>query len=66
VTAKVHEETDRVDQAIRGTIDRVDETADRVRTNVRVGANRALGLVHGIRVAIETFLRTDRRPPVGA
>jgi hypothetical protein len=66
VTAKVHDETARVDQAIRGTIDRVDETADRVRTNVRVRANRALGLVHGIRVAIETFLGADRRPHVGA
>lgn len=66
VTAKVHEETDRVDQAIRGTIDRVDETADRVRTNVRARANTVLGFVHGVRVAIETFLRTDRRPHVGA
>lgn len=66
VTAKVHEETERVDQAIRGTIDRVDETADRVRANVRVRANWVLGLVHGTRVAIETFFRTDRRPPIGA
>jgi len=66
VSARVHEETDRVDQAIRGTIDRVDETAERVRTNVRVRATRAIGLLHGIRVAIETFLRTDRRPNVGA
>ena len=35
VTAKVREETERVDQAIRSTMDRVDDTADRVRTNVR-------------------------------
>src|SRR6476659_9403660 len=35
VTAKVKEETDRVDQAIRVTMDRVDDTADRVRSNVR-------------------------------
>jgi hypothetical protein len=66
VSGKVHEETDRVDQAIRGTIDRVDETATRVRTNVRVQANRAIGLMHGIRVGLETFLRTERRPNVGA
>jgi hypothetical protein len=66
VSTKVHEETDRVDQAIRGTIDRVDETADRVRNNVRARANRAIGLVHGIRVAIETFLAPERRPNVRA
>jgi uncharacterized protein YoxC len=66
VTARVHEETDRVDLAIRGTMDRVDETADRVRTQVRTRANQVLGVIHGIRVAVETFLRTDRRPTVGA
>ena len=56
VTSKVHEETDKVDQAIRGTLGRVDETADRVRARVQARANRVLGLAHGIRVAIETFL----------
>ena len=36
VTYRVKEETERVDQAIHTTIDRIDDTADRVRTNVRV------------------------------
>ncbi len=64
VTSKVHEETDMVDQAIRGTLGRVDETADRVRATVQARANRVVGLVRGIRVAIETFLngRSERRP----
>lgn len=64
VTSKVQEETDKVDQAIRGTLGRVDETADRVRATVQARANRALGFVHGLRVAIETFLsgRSERRP----
>ncbi|HYM26100.1 MAG TPA: hypothetical protein VEU08_22940, partial [Vicinamibacterales bacterium] len=35
VSSKVKEETERVDQAIRTTMDRVDDTADRARTNVR-------------------------------
>ena len=35
VTAKVKEETERVDHAIHTTIDRIDDTAGRVRTNVR-------------------------------
>ena len=68
VTAKVQEDTGRVDQAIRGTLGRVDETADRVRANVRVKANRALGVLHGLRVAIETFLgeRPHRGPAAEA
>lgn len=56
VTSKVQEETGKVDQAIRGTLGRVDETADRVRANVQARANRVVGLIHGIRVAVETFL----------
>src|SRR5690349_5670770 len=35
VSAKVREEAERVDTAIRTTMDRVDDTADRVRSNVR-------------------------------
>ena len=35
VAAKVKEETERVDQAIHDTMDRIDDTADRVRSNVR-------------------------------
>ena len=64
VTSKVHEETDKVDLAIRGTLGRVDETADRVRATVQARANRVVGLFRGIRVAIETFLngRPERRP----
>jgi hypothetical protein len=56
VSTTVHEETERVDHAIRDTFDRVDETAERVRANVQTRAGRVVGLVRGIRVAIETFL----------
>ena len=62
VTAKVKEETERVDQAIRSTMDRVDDTADRVRTNVRAKTSRIVGLIRGARVAIESMLRTAQQP----
>jgi len=58
VTMKLKEETERVDHAIRSTIDRVDETADRVRSNVRAKTSRVVGFVRGLRVAIETMLQT--------
>jgi hypothetical protein len=56
VTMKVKEETERVDEAIRTTIHRVDDTADRVRSNVRAKTSRVVGFVRGLRVAIESML----------
>jgi hypothetical protein len=66
VTATVKAETERVDQAIRTTMDRVDDTADRVRSNVRAKTSRLVGLVRGLRVALESMFagrepRTDKR-----
>src|SRR5689334_652409 len=55
VSMKVKEETERVDQAIRTTMDRVDDTADRVRSNVRAKTSRIVGFVRGARVAIESM-----------
>ncbi len=56
VSGRVTDRAERVDEAIRGTIDRVDETADRVRARFRIRARRVLGVIRGIQVAIETFL----------
>jgi len=58
VTAKVREETERVDQAIRSTIDRVDDTADRVRSNVRAKTSWVVGAARGLRTVIEELLRS--------
>jgi len=63
VSAKVKEETERVDQAIHTTMERIDDTADRVRTNVRVKTSRIVGIIRGARVAIESLLEDrDTRP----
>jgi uncharacterized protein YoxC len=56
VSAKVKEEAERVDYAIRSTMDRVDDTADRVRSNVRAKTSRIVGIVRGARVALEEIL----------
>ena len=61
VTTKVKEETERVDQAIRTTMDRVDDTADRVRSNVRAKTSRVVGFVRGLRVALEGMLHSEAR-----
>ena len=56
VSATVKQETERVDHAIRATIDRVDDTADRMRSTVRQKTSRVIGLMRGTRVALETLL----------
>ena len=61
VTATVKSETERVDQAIHTTIDRIDDTADRVRSNVRAKTSKLVGLVRGARMALESVLRTEVR-----
>ena len=58
VTAKVKQETERVDHAIHQTMDRIDDTADRVRSNVRAKTSWMVGFVRGLRVAIEGVLQT--------
>jgi hypothetical protein len=58
VSAKVKEETERVDQAIHSTMDRIDDTADRVRWNVRAKTSHLVGFVRGLRVAIEGVLHS--------
>src|SRR4026209_274467 len=49
VTARVSQQTERVDTAISGTIDRVDDTAARVRAVVHDRVSQAAGIVRGIR-----------------
>jgi len=61
VSAKVKEETERVDSAIHSTMDRIDNTADRVRWNVRAKTSRFVGFVRGLRVAIEGMLHSEAR-----
>jgi hypothetical protein len=61
VTAKVKEETDRVDHAIHHTIGRIDNTADRVRSNVRAKTGALVGFIRGLRVAIEEVLHREVR-----
>jgi hypothetical protein len=59
VTARVSEQTERVDHAISGTIHRVDETADRVKGSVRDKVNQAVGVARGIRAVIASILGTE-------
>ena len=59
VTSRVSHQTERVDHAITGTMDRVDETADRVKTRVRDRVNQAAGVARGIRAVITTLLSDD-------
>src|SRR5918997_2550805 len=62
VTARVNHEAERVDQAIHGTIHRVDHTAEHLKSTVMDKVNHAAGVVRGVRAAIASLLQTDHRP----
>lgn len=68
VTARVSQQTERVDQAISGTMHRVDDTAARVTTSVRDKMNQAAGMARGVRAIVMSILGSDTRhePPATA
>ena len=59
ITARVQQQTERVDHAISGTIDRVDDTAARVRAGVHDKVSQAAGVVRGVRAVIMTLLHKE-------
>jgi hypothetical protein len=61
VTSTVKHETERVDHAIHSTIDRIDDTAVRVRTNVRAKTSAIVGAIRGVRSVVESMLRSEAR-----
>lgn len=66
VTARVSEQTERVDHAITGTMGRVDETAEHLKSNLRERVNQVAGIIRGIRAAIVSFLHTEDGPKATA
>jgi hypothetical protein len=62
VTARVSHQTERVDHAITGTMGRVDETAEQLKSTVMDKVNHAAGVVRGVRAAIVSLLQSDHRP----
>ena len=63
VTARVSQQTERVDHAISGTIHRVDETADRVKGSVMDKVNQAVGVVRGVRAVITSLIGDSTHGP---
>ena len=59
VTARVSQQTERVDHAISGTIERVDDTATRVRAGVHDRVSQAIGVVRGVRAVIMSVLQRE-------
>lgn len=68
VTARVSEQTERVNHAISGTMERVDETAGKVTGSVRDKVNQAVGMVRGLRAVLMSVLGHETRhdPPAPA
>jgi len=59
VTARASHQAERVDHAINGTMERVDETATRVRAGVHEKVSQAAGVVRGVRAVIISMLHRE-------
>jgi uncharacterized protein YoxC len=59
ITDRLNTQTERVDHAIVGTMERVDETAERVKHSVRDKVAQATGVVRGVRAVIMSLLGAD-------
>ena len=59
ITARVSQQTERVDHAISGTIERVDDTAARVRAGVHDRVSQAVGVVRGVRGVLTSLLHRE-------
>jgi hypothetical protein len=59
ITARISQQTERVDHAIAGTIDRVDDTAARVRAGVHDKVSQVAGMVRGVRAVIMALLHKE-------
>src|SRR5215203_3670241 len=68
VTARVSQQTERVNHAISGTMERVDETAHRVKGSVHDRINQVLGVARGLRAVVSSVTNnhTRREPPAPA
>ena len=62
VTARVSHQTERVDHAIAGTMEKVDVTAERVKSTVMDKIHQATGVVRGVRAVVMSLLTSDPRP----
>jgi len=68
VTARVSQQTERVNHAISGTMERVDETAHRVKGSVHDRINQVLGVARGLRAVVSSVTNNHprREPPAPA
>ncbi len=61
ITARAQLQAERVDHAISGTMDRVDQTAGRVKHSVREQVARVTGVVRGVRAAVASVVSANGR-----
>ena len=59
ISARASHQAERVDHAINGTMERVDETATRVRVGVHQKVSQAAGVVRGVRAVIISMLHRE-------
>lgn len=61
LTSTVRNDRERVERAIRHTVDRVDDTAHRLKADMRARTSWLIGTIRGIRVALQDVLQSVER-----
>lgn len=61
ISAQVEHSTTRVDAAVQGTMQKAEQTVERVQGGARRAAGTVVGVVRGVRTALETFLTDEER-----
>ena len=61
MTERLKDETERVDHAINNTVALIDDTAHRMRSNVRAKTSAVVGFVRGVRVAVDWMLHSRQQ-----
>jgi Asp-tRNA(Asn)/Glu-tRNA(Gln) amidotransferase B subunit len=56
IALRVEHSTSRMDEAVQDTMDKAEQAVDKVQGGVRKTAGTVIGVVRGVRTAIETFL----------
>jgi hypothetical protein len=59
ISSHVEHSTDRVDAAVQGTMERAELAATRVQAGAKRTAGTVVGIVRGVRTAVETFMADD-------
>ncbi len=62
ISGRVQNKAERLDHAVEQTVDKANAAVDRMQGGVRKSTDVVVGVVRGVRTAVDTFLNTNGKP----